>query len=268
MRNNRTKEEYIEAIKDAESIADVCRNLGIKPIGGNYKVVRNKVNEYGLDFKNYKGKGWGKGLKGTSNKKLSLNEILVEHSNYGSYKLKQRLIDEGLKEWKCEKCHRAEWEGEKIPLELHHVNGINTDNRLENLQLLCPNCHSLTDNFRGRNKGINQEENSIKIVSKKEKIEKKITKIVKEKEIKHCLFCDKEFEGEKNQKYCSVECYRADNRNHGNRPSFFDLMEDFKKLKAFEKVGEKHQVSGNAVRKWCLLYNLPTHSKEMMDLLS
>ena len=67
-------------------------------------------------------------------------------------KLRERLLKEGLKEHKCEnpKCGLSEWHNLPIPLQLHHINGDRTDNRLENLQLLCPNCHALTDNYCGR----------------------------------------------------------------------------------------------------------------------
>lgn len=68
-------------------------------------------------------------------------------------RLLQRLIKAGMKESACERCSRSEWEGEPIPLELHHVNGVHTDNRLQNLQALCPNCHALTTTYCGRNRG-------------------------------------------------------------------------------------------------------------------
>ena len=87
-----------------------------------------------------------------------LSEILVENSNYQSFKLSQRLLKEGVKEHKCERCKRSEWEGVFIPLELHHLNGVRTDNRISNLQLLCPNCHALTDNYRGKNIGMSASE--------------------------------------------------------------------------------------------------------------
>lgn len=76
----------------------------------------------------------------------------MEDSNYQLYKLLKRLEKAGIKEHICEICGRSEWMGNPIPLELHHKNGNSKDNRLENLQALCPDCHSLTYNYRGKNK--------------------------------------------------------------------------------------------------------------------
>ena len=72
-----------------------------------------------------------------------------------SHKLKQKLLKENLIENKCAICGINEWLGQPIVLQLHHINGDNTDNRIENLQLLCPNCHSQTDNYCGNaNKNV------------------------------------------------------------------------------------------------------------------
>jgi transposase len=65
--------------------------------------------------------------------------------------LKRRLIEEGYKEERCEECELTEWRGRPIPLALHHINGDKLDNRLENLQILCANCHAQTENFGTRN---------------------------------------------------------------------------------------------------------------------
>ena len=103
------------------------------------------------------GQGWNTGLKFVPKKKEDIENILTANSSYQSYKLKKRLLEEGVKEHRCENCGNTEWLGKKIPLEVHHINGDNTDNRIENIQMLCPNCHALTDNYRGKKKSAHQE---------------------------------------------------------------------------------------------------------------
>ena len=83
---------------------------------------------------------------------LSNKDIMKKDSSYQPYKLLLRLIDEGVRERKCENCGRVEWNGKPIPLELHHIDGDTTNNTDSNLQILCPNCHAQTDNYRGRKK--------------------------------------------------------------------------------------------------------------------
>jgi len=78
-------------------------------------------------------------------------ELLRADTYRGRHNLKARLIREGLKRGLCERCGLVDWLGEPITLALHHVNGQRKDNRLENLMLLCPNCHSQTENYAGRN---------------------------------------------------------------------------------------------------------------------
>jgi 5-methylcytosine-specific restriction endonuclease McrA len=80
----------------------------------------------------------------------SLEEILTVNSTYRTAHLRERLFCAGLKKRKCEGCGLTEWMGEAIPLELDHVNGVPDDHRLENLRVLCPNCHALTPTWRGR----------------------------------------------------------------------------------------------------------------------
>jgi DNA-binding transcriptional ArsR family regulator len=80
-----------------------------------------------------------------------LGELLVGGTPRGRWNVKRRLIAAGLKEAACEECGIVEWRGRPLPLELHHRNGSRHDNRLENLAILCPNCHSQTENFGGRN---------------------------------------------------------------------------------------------------------------------
>lgn len=82
-----------------------------------------------------------------------LAEVLVEGSSFSRTWLRQRLVEEGVLANVCATCGLGpEWESAPLTLELHHLNGVGNDNRLENLQLLCPNCHSQTESFGGRNK--------------------------------------------------------------------------------------------------------------------
>lgn len=158
-----TKEDYINAAKNSFSIAQMCVELGIKSIGGNYQTIKNKIKEYNIDISHFTGRAWNQGKRYRMiNKPKSLEEILKENSPYQSFKLKERLLESGLKERKCECCNNTEWLGKPIKLELHHINGNHDDNRLENLQLLCPNCHSYTDTYRGKNK-VRYEEKKEKL---------------------------------------------------------------------------------------------------------
>ena len=110
------------------------------------------IQEFNLNISHFTGQGWNTGLKFKPFEAKPIENILVINSNYQSYKLKRRLIQEGFKENICERCKLSEWQGLPIPLELHHKNGNNRDNRLENIVLLYPNCHALTESYRGKNK--------------------------------------------------------------------------------------------------------------------
>lgn len=96
----------------------------------------------------------GKGIKKPKSTKILTEDILNgKYPQYGTYKLKIRLIEEGYKKDKCELCGWSKKrKGEKYtPCELHHIDGDRTNHNLHNLQLLCPNCHSLTSTHRAKN---------------------------------------------------------------------------------------------------------------------
>lgn len=269
-----TKEELTSAISSSFSIAEVCRKLGIAPYGGNYRTIHKLIKEYSIDTSHFTGQGWNKGLKKPIKIAKPINEILIEYSTYSSTKLKNRLFKEKLKEEKCEMCGITEWNGKPISLELHHINGNPTDNRIENLQILCPNCHSQTDTYRKAKSALSEKigVESLKVregvhgnadINPEPSISQESDKACAEtlhgkpkskkpKEIHYCATCGKPIP--KSRKYCSVECYRYSNK--GNRPDVFTLLEIFEKYKTFTKVGEYFNVSDNAVRKWCIIYGI------------
>jgi hypothetical protein len=156
MRYKHTKEELEEAVKKSLALAGVCRELDMKPCGGNYKTLHTKFKEWEIDTSHFTGAAWNQGNTFRPfGKKYELVDVLIEDSPYkSSHSLKKRLFKEGLKTKECEECGIVEWNGKQITLELDHVNGDNTDNRLENLKILCPNCHSQTPTFRNKKRPL------------------------------------------------------------------------------------------------------------------
>lgn len=142
-------DKLIEYSDKCVNMLDLCHKLGIKNVGGeDYKEVRQLANELGVELKfSYK---WEYRKKNPP--KMKMSDILVENSPYKSTTtLKERLFKENIKEYRCERCGITEWQGDSISLQIHHINGIHNDNRIENIQILCPNCHSQTDTYSGRN---------------------------------------------------------------------------------------------------------------------
>ena len=148
-----TEDQLRIATKSSFSIRQVLFKLGLIPAGGNYSQVKKYIDKYGLDISHFKGKGWNLGRKGYFRPLIPLKRILVNNSTYQSYKLKRRLLREKLKLEECEECgwSKRSTDG-RIPLELDHINGDRYDNRLSNLRILCPNCHSLKLTHRGKNR--------------------------------------------------------------------------------------------------------------------
>ncbi|MEX0877762.1 MAG: HNH endonuclease signature motif containing protein [Candidatus Spechtbacterales bacterium] len=146
------------AVEESFSVRQVIQRLGLKPAGGNYDQINKYIKELGLNTLHFTGRGWNVGLKFRMNPPKPIEEILVKNSTYQSYKLKKRLFSEGLKKTKCELCGWAQRSVDgRIPVELDHINGDKNDNRLKNLRILCPNCHSLQPTHRALNSGKNKQ---------------------------------------------------------------------------------------------------------------
>lgn len=148
-----TKEDLINAVAVSKSKRQVLSKLRLVEAGGNYEQLKKYLKIYNVDTSHFTGRGWNKGLSGRYSPIISTKDILIKGSDFQSLKLKKRLFREEIKFPMCEECGWAKKsEDGRIPVELDHINGDRYDNRIDNLRILCPNCHSLKNTHRGKNK--------------------------------------------------------------------------------------------------------------------
>lgn len=157
-------------IKEKNNLSEVARELGVSVGSNTYAEFKKIIKKYGLDTSHF---NWKR--KSCPNKKcLTAEDVFKKNSPIGSSRVSGYLFKFALKERVCERCGKSEWEGEPIPLQVHHIDGDRTNNSIENLQVLCPNCHALTDNYCGKNAKKRTAKEIIK--EAEEKLNKKIQK--------------------------------------------------------------------------------------------
>jgi len=219
-------DEFQELLNTSTSFVDILIKVGLDPYNGNHKTLNHRIKEEGFDtsiLQQNRKINQERHIKTLTEKRTySLENILVENSRYGSHHLKQKLLSKNILENKCYTCdNKGEWYGKKLSLQLDHINGINNDNRLENLRLLCPNCHSQTETFSGKRHKINN----------------------------FCKDC-----GEKIHKQ-SKKCFKCSSISKGiNQRKFEVSKEELTQLinqYPMTTIGKMFNVSDNAVRKRC-----------------
>lgn len=218
---------------------NVLRKFGYESITtGNYKLVKGILRNRQIDVPNY---NYFK-TNNNFNRGKNLNELFIINSTISRQHLKKIIIREQLIDYKCDECgNDGEWNNLKLVLQLEHKNGDTFDNRLENLCFLCPNCHSQTATYSGKNS--------------------KRTKKVRIRKKKKCQ-CGKEISFD--AFYC-VDCYSKTNRKVG-RPSYTDLMKEIDETSQ-NSVAKKYGVSWHTISKWIKFYESDSRGIRTPDTL-
>lgn len=219
------KELLQQLVKECSSFAEILRKQGKAVSGAAVKILKEKLDTYKIPYHFIT-------IHKEIGKSRPLSEILTQGVDYQSSKLKKRLVKEGYKEDKCELCGQLpQWNGKPLVLQLDHINGDHFDNRLENLRIVCPNCHTQTDTFCTKR-------------NKKEYF---------------CIDCGKQINrGSTRCLKCSAIYTAMKKQQESNKE--YPSKEELEKLileKTFEDIGRMYGVKGNSVKKWCKKYELP-----------
>lgn len=142
-----------KVVKESKTFTEILTHFSLINKGNNTYTLKRRLDFEGIDYSHIpQGKYANKGIARGGAKIIPMKDVLIKGSSYKRGSLKKRLIKEGLLKVKCAGCEITDvWMGKKIVLVLDHINGDSTDNRLENLRFLCPNCNSQTETFCGRN---------------------------------------------------------------------------------------------------------------------
>jgi ferredoxin len=219
--------------------------------GGSWRVLKRYAELWGISTAHFDS-GKARRQMGARYVARPLADVLVENSSYPRKDVKRRLFEEGLKERRCELCGQGEtWRGKQMSLILDHINGRRDDHRLENLQIVCPNCAATLDTHCGRKNRISRAP-------------------------RKCRRCQREFvPNSRTQRYCSRACGTRWDRTASRgiakpearkveRPPYEQLIAELEATSCVA-VGRKYGVSDNAVRKWVRFYERECERERTSD---
>lgn len=202
-------EQFVELLKKSSTISEVLFKLGytVKGNSWGYSQVKRRMDDLNLDYSIFKGKSAV--IKTNKLNNVRKEDILKENCKHQRTVLRRYIIKNNLIPYKCAICGCTEWQGKTLSLELDHINGVNNDNRLENLRFLCPNCHSQTSTYGSRNQQTNSSEYDIpddlrKMVEEKYNEVKSVKKVSSILGIRRCVvtkIVNESCQKHSNQKY-------------------------------------------------------------------
>lgn len=233
--DNFTEKELRQMVKESVTYKEVLIKLGYKTFGGNNnKTLQDRLRKYNIDTSHF-----------TTRKAVTrtTENVFCKNSTASQAVVRKWFKKGNYVDYKCAICGLINWQNKELTLQLDHINGDNSDDRLENLRWLCPNCHSQTETFCGRKtKKKHNTLNGVKIGGKKF----------------YCIDCGTEVSYGSTR---CMDCYLKNNRK--DRPTKEELEQMLIEYNGnFEALGRKFNLNGNSIRKWCKGYNMPYHSKD------
>lgn len=235
-------EQFVELLKKSSTISEVLFKLGytVKGNSWGYSQVKRRMTDLNLDYSIFKGKQCV--IKNKIAKAIKTEDILKENCKHQRTVLRRYVIKNNLIPYKCAICGCVEWQGKTLSLELDHINGINNDNRLENLRFLCPNCHSQTSTYGSRNQQLNSSEYDIpddlrKMVKEKYDEVKSVKKVSSILGIRRCVVT--KIVNESGQKHSNQKYIIRYDKNWNELTRYGSLVEAAKALIEANEVKTK-----------------------------
>ena len=222
--------EIQKVVEESNNFNEALFKLKLNISGKSYQNFKKLLEDNNIDYSNFDQKL----TKSKENK--NLEELLQNNINYSSQRLKKKLISAGLKKDICECCGCSNiWQGKTLTLQLDHINGDHFDNRLENLRILCPNCHSQTETFSKSNKN---------------------------RKALHYYCQDCGIEIYRGAQYCK-QCINNHRKEIKNWPDKDTLLQELISGKSFVQIAKQYGASDNALRKHCKKLKLPSNKQEL-----